>query len=116
MIPPVYNRDDLAKTVKPDEPEQTILTAEQRKSNLYFFIVSVITGALLSLAVNYVVENRQQGSSDKSSRNSESALEVQVRNVIGGPEPETFYEIAGKRAYLNLDGKPVEEYIIPRPH
>ena len=33
-----------------------------------------------------------------------------VENVIGNEEPETFYEIDGKRVYLKVDGKPVDQY------
>ena len=33
-----------------------------------------------------------------------------TKNVIGGHVPEKFYEIDGRRFYLEIDGKPVEEY------
>lgn len=36
--------------------------------------------------------------------------ELQTQNVIGGEQPEKFYEIKGNRVYLEIDGKPVEEY------
>ena len=32
------------------------------------------------------------------------------RNVIGNEAPEKFYEVNGQRAYLEIDGKPVEQY------
>lgn len=35
---------------------------------------------------------------------------VQTKNVIGKKAPEKFYEINGNRVYLEIDGKPVEEY------
>jgi len=35
---------------------------------------------------------------------------LQVENVLGDPEPEKFYEIDGQRVYLEMDGKPVEQY------
>ncbi|MEK6813081.1 MAG: hypothetical protein AABX86_03130 [Nanoarchaeota archaeon] len=36
---------------------------------------------------------------------------VTSSNVFGDEKPETFYEVNGQRAYLTIDGKPVEEYI-----
>ena len=35
---------------------------------------------------------------------------IQERNVIGNLTPEKFYEISGKRFYIEIDGKPVEKY------
>ena len=35
--------------------------------------------------------------------------EYKTENVMGGSEPETFYEIDGKRAYLKIDGNPIGE-------
>ncbi|HLC53896.1 MAG TPA: discoidin domain-containing protein [Candidatus Nanoarchaeia archaeon] len=40
-----------------------------------------------------------------------AGVKVQVRNVIGGDTSEVFYEIGGKRAYLEIDGKPVDDYV-----
>ena len=31
-------------------------------------------------------------------------------NVIGNGEPEKFYDVNGQRVYLEIDGKPVEQY------
>ncbi len=45
---------------------------------------------------------------DGDVRTSEKKLTVS--NVVGGPEPEKFYEIDGKRVYLEIDGTPIEEY------
>ncbi len=36
--------------------------------------------------------------------------ELKVENVMGDKELEKFYEINEKRVYLEIDGKPVEEY------
>ncbi|MBR9683766.1 hypothetical protein GOV03_04470 [Candidatus Woesearchaeota archaeon] len=37
--------------------------------------------------------------------------QVQVENVIGYDAPEKFYEIDGQRVYLEIDGKPVGQYV-----
>lgn len=39
-----------------------------------------------------------------------NSIELKTENVIGGKAPEKFYEIAGKRVYLEIDGQPVEKY------
>ena len=35
---------------------------------------------------------------------------LRIENVIGGPEPERFYEVDGKRYFVEVDGKQVESY------
>lgn len=37
-------------------------------------------------------------------------LEIITRNVIGNSEPEKFYVVDGNRAYLEIDGRPVDTY------
>ena len=36
---------------------------------------------------------------------------LKIENVIGNETPDKFYEIDGRRVYLEIDGKPVEEYL-----
>ena len=33
------------------------------------------------------------------------------RNVVGGPEKDKFFETSLGRAYLEIDGEPVEKYL-----
>lgn len=35
---------------------------------------------------------------------------VREEQVFGAQTPEKFYEIDGKRVYLEIDGKPMEQY------
>ena len=35
---------------------------------------------------------------------------IRIENVFGSEAPEKFYEINNQRVYLEIDGKPVEEY------
>lgn len=42
------------------------------------------------------------------------SLELKTENVIGGQKPEKFYEFAGKRVYVEIDGQPVESYVSNR--
>ncbi len=36
--------------------------------------------------------------------------QLHTENVLGGPEPESFYVIDGKRLYVTIDGKAVDSY------
>lgn len=48
---------------------------------------------------------------DKRTKNLEEVLINPItKNVLGQKEPEKFYELNGRRIYLEIDGKPVEEY------
>ncbi len=40
-----------------------------------------------------------------------STLELKTEDVIGEKAPETFYEINGQKCYLEIDGKPLADYI-----
>jgi len=40
----------------------------------------------------------------------ERGLVIQERNVIGSDISDKFYEIDGKQVYLEIDGKPIEQY------
>jgi hypothetical protein len=46
-------------------------------------------------------------------RGTESQLKKE--NVLGSALPEEFYEINGKRFYLRIDDKPIEELYRPKP-
>ncbi|HLC58605.1 MAG TPA: hypothetical protein VJI68_01980 [Candidatus Nanoarchaeia archaeon] len=37
--------------------------------------------------------------------------ELKVENVIGKEAPEKFYEINRQKVYLEIDGKPVDQYV-----
>ena len=37
--------------------------------------------------------------------------QLQTENIFGQEAPEKFYEINGQRFYLEIDGRPVEEYV-----
>ena len=37
--------------------------------------------------------------------------EIQVNDIIGGDAPEKFYHIQGRRVYLEIDGKSIEDYV-----
>lgn len=41
----------------------------------------------------------------------EQKPEIEIKNILGGPEDEKYYFIAGEFVYLEIDGKPVEEYL-----
>ena len=47
---------------------------------------------------------------DKIMNNYQDFSKIQTENVIGNKAPEKFYEVDGKRVYLEIDGKPVADY------
>ncbi|MBI4016916.1 MAG: hypothetical protein HY363_04450 [Candidatus Aenigmarchaeota archaeon] len=42
-------------------------------------------------------------------------LLLTTTNVTGGPEPEEFYTLEGRRAYVTIDGVLVEDYARSNP-
>ncbi|MFA5888283.1 MAG: hypothetical protein WC852_06255 [Candidatus Nanoarchaeia archaeon] len=44
-------------------------------------------------------------------RAAQNKLQVQTANVLGAEAPEKFYDIDGQRVFLEVDGKPVAEYV-----
>lgn len=42
--------------------------------------------------------------------NAEVEVLLQVKNTVGEDTPDKFYEISGRRVYIEIDGKPVEDY------
>ena len=42
-------------------------------------------------------------------------LLLRTTNVTGGPEPEEFYTLEGRRAYVTIDGVLVEDYARSNP-
>ncbi|HLD00668.1 MAG TPA: hypothetical protein VJC39_02900 [Candidatus Nanoarchaeia archaeon] len=44
----------------------------------------------------------------------QKAPQVQIENVISQEAPERFYYFNGQRVYLEIDGKPVEQYVQER--
>ncbi len=58
--------------------------------------------------IQYIRENVQR--SQNPAMDSNDSLDFRVENVLGGPEPESFYVIDGNRLYVTVDGKPAESY------
>ena len=36
--------------------------------------------------------------------------QIHIENVLGEATPEKFYEIGGQRVFLEVDGKPIQDY------
>ena len=68
-----------------------------------------LTGAVTgSLSVDRLI------SLDNKVNSIERKLEqynLKEENVLGGMQPETFFEIDGQRYFLTVDGKPLEQYL-----
>ncbi|GEM_PF-5367718 len=72
-------------------------TDRLRRTQTIYGIVTLLTLNMV-LRMSCDLRNDQQRNDAK----------IQVQNVIGGPEPETFYIMNGQRAYLKIDGQPVD--------
>ena len=46
----------------------------------------------------------------RESQETDIVPRIQTRKVIGKSLPDKFYEINGKKVYLEIDGKSVEDY------
>lgn len=68
----------------------------------YIFFVTVLLPSLHS------VSHREQ---DEKFSRLEEALTPNTTNVIGQDPNDVFYEINGQRAYLEVDGQPIEKYL-----
>ena len=71
----------------------------KNRPGLYILVTAGLYFALLAT-------NRASAVLDYLKKKSE----VQVEDVIGREDPDKFYEINRQRAYLEIDGKPVEDY------
>jgi hypothetical protein len=64
----------------------------------------------IALAFASVVREQNAKLDSIDQRVEELKPKLQIENVIGNEELDKFYEISGKRVYLEIDGKPAEEY------
>lgn len=62
------------------------------------------------------IEDKMQGQIQTANVLSAEAPETScdTRNLFGATEPETFCDANGKRYFLEIDGKPVEQYVKER--
>lgn len=72
------------------------------------FVLAVLTLAIGGLALS--INNDINKLKDRKIKSLEQQLQITEENVIGQEAPEKFYEINGQRVYLEIDGKPIEEY------
>ena len=69
-------------------------------------------GALLFSLCIMGISTIAAGASIRSCNNIEQQyVTPTIENVIGGPEPETFYERNGERRYVKIDGMGIDEYV-----
>lgn len=88
------------------------MTKSNEKESEEWYITGVIAVATLTvcsiLGTNCTarrIENKIDGLIKKYTLKSE--------NVFGNSEPEKFYEIDGRKVYLEIDGKSIEQYVQP---
>lgn len=85
---------------------------ENKPLGLGITVVAVIGGASIATIPDFIRQGKIERKVDKLLQRP--TIELRIDNVIGGETPEKFYEIDGKRVYLEIDGKPVEQYFRER--
>ncbi|MBU0466326.1 MAG: hypothetical protein KJ718_02545 [Nanoarchaeota archaeon] len=83
--------------------------SERRGLGFFETVCAVVVGASLATIPDYVRQGNIENKVDQLLQRP--AIELRTENVIGGNAPEKFYEIAGKRVYLEIDGQPVDNYV-----
>ncbi len=89
-------------------PDNSAGKADDSRGNLHYLLLSVAVGGILALGAYYVIRRHH---SIQERRVAQSKLEFYIRNVRAGPEPETFYETPQGKAYLRIDGKPIDDFL-----
>ena len=72
-----------------------------------------IIGSIVAYTVigSYLVWNLTEFQGKMSRIADSYSPKITTENVVGEKEPEKFYDIGGKKFYLEIDGKPVSEYV-----
>lgn len=73
------------------------------RNGLYIMMIITMIGSIQSCSRTAEISQHYQ-----------ETLQVRVENVMGRDAPEKFYDFNGQRAYLEIDGKPVKQYIQER--
>ena len=73
---------------------------------------SLLAAGMFGSAYVYMIYKNNQNNvkTNKPIKIAEGNYILQERNVIGDSRPEKFIEINGQRYYVQIDGKPVENY------
>ena len=79
---------------------------EERESTCYAVLLVYAFSAVFTLAAAL-----ERGSLGKKISKLESKLTPNTTNVIGQDPNDASYEINGQKAYLEVDGQPIEKYL-----
>jgi len=66
------------------------------------------SGLYILVAVTMISSIKTCKATQDDDQNSQNVI---FQDVIGNSSGEKFYEINGRRVYLEIDGQPVEEYV-----
>jgi hypothetical protein len=106
-----YEETPLGKDMRQVKENITVLKnrpifRETERTGLYIIALLGMIGALKSCSQTEDLPSRTQ-----ELLNRTKPLEVRTENVMGNPEPEKFYMVNGNRAFVEIDGQPVDTYI-----
>lgn len=93
-----------------DKQQPTKIISQKLRVPFTMAIGTMLFGAFLwDRCVVDGVETRLD-TINETLQETRTPLQLYQRDVIGGPAVESFYEINGQRAYLIINGQPVEFY------
>ena len=72
---------------------------------------AILTGIIFGSGMFRVAKDKDRKLEAKI---DEMTPKIRIEQTMGNKTPERFYEIGGKRVYLEIDGKPVEQYFSDR--
>lgn len=87
--------------------EQSRIKNTHYIAQFMFYLSALVTGVIISHGSKL---NNINSKLEQLSTNSVPSI-IQT-NVIGSQEPEKFYQFGANRAYLEIDGKKVEDYLM----
>ncbi|MDD4878792.1 MAG: hypothetical protein PHO02_07240 [Candidatus Nanoarchaeia archaeon] len=90
-----------------DEDIKDIKEALNKKPGYLMLVFLVSSFAILGERIN-------KNNTNEILNAINTSHQVQTANIIEGSAPEKFYVIDGQRTYLEIDGKPVAEYLKER--
>lgn len=67
-------------------------------------------GLYLMIGITMIAGMKSCNRTADIKENMQAIPQIQEQNVISQEAPEKFYEINGQRVYLEVDGKPIEQY------
>jgi hypothetical protein len=76
---------------------------------IFTLVLASCAGASIATLLDYATQQRTEEKVDKLLRRP--TVKLMTENVIGSDANDVFYNIGERRAYLEIDGRSVEDYV-----